>query len=83
MSSTVTTATITSVTSVTSVAIAASLALVLIVALLVFLVQREILVASSGGRLSVWRKALDVAIVPLAMGFGLIVVVRVIETLGR
>jgi hypothetical protein len=85
MSSTVTTTTvttITSVTSVTNIALVGSLSLVLIVTLFSFLLQREILVVSDSGRLAAWRRALDAAIPPLAMGFILIAIVRVIEALA-
>ena len=82
MSSTVTTTTVTTITSVTNVALVASLSLVLIVTLFIFLLQREILVVPGTGRLAAWRKALDAAIVPLVMAFGLIAIVRVIEALA-
>ena len=86
MSSTVTTTTVTTITSVTSVAgaaLMASLALGLVLALLFLLIQREVLISPSSQRQMVWRKALDIAIAPLVIGFMVIALVRVGEILLR
>lgn len=84
MSSTVTTTTVTTVTSATTtvaLAISLGLGLVLILALLFFLIQKEILSSSANPRAAVLSRALNVAIVPLLMGFGMIAVVQIFEVL--
>jgi len=85
MVSTVTTSTVTTVTSVTStvttVTFAAGLALATILTLFALLVQKEVAMSSETPRLQALGHALDVAIVPLLMAFGLIAVVRIGQTL--
>ena len=79
MISTVTTAT---VTTITSVALAASLTLLAIVALLIFLIQKEILSASTSERAQALSRVLNVAIIPLLVSFGFIAVVKIAEVLN-
>lgn len=78
MISTVTTATVSAVTSVTT---AHFLTAISILTLLALLVQKELTTASesqAGRRLS---RALDVGIIPLVIGFALVVAVRVAQAL--
>ena len=82
-SSTVTTVTtsVTSVTSVTTVTFAASLALATILTLFALLVQKEVAMSTDVPRLKALGRALDIALVPMLMAFGMIAVVRVAQTL--
>ena len=78
MISTVTTST---VSTVTSVAIAGSLALIGICTLLTLLIQKE-LTSSSGNRFArALSRALPIGIIPLLIGFVVIVAVKVSEAL--
>ena len=77
----VSTVTTTTVSTVTTVALAASLGLVAIVTLLSLLIQKELVTAASGARAKALGRALNVDIVPLLMGFALIVVLKVVEVL--
>lgn len=94
MIATVTTSTVSTVTSATSavssattttaaIALNASLALglVLIVTLLVFLIQKEILAASTGPRVQAMSRVLDVAIAPLLLSFCLIAAFSIFQVL--
>ena len=78
MISTVTTST---VTTVTTVALSASLALLVVIGLLVFLIQKEILSASSSGRAKILSRVFNVAVVPLLLSFVFIVVMKVAQVL--
>jgi len=78
MVSTVTTTTVSTVTTVT---IAGSLALVSILTLLALLIQKELTTAGEGRLAHALGRALNIGIVPLLMGFALIVAVRVAEVL--
>jgi hypothetical protein len=78
MISTVTTST---VSTVTTVALAASLALLTVVALLILLIQKEIVTASDNSGLRAYGRVLNVAVVPLLLGFLFIAVVKVSEVL--
>ena len=80
MISTVTTTTVTTVTTAT-VAILAGLGLLAILTLLVMLIAKEISSASEEPRFRVFGQALNVAIVPLLLGFFLIAIVKVAEVL--
>lgn len=80
MISTVTTTTVTAVTTAT-VAIVAGLSLLAIVLLLAMLVSKEIVSASDRPRLQLLSKALNVAIVPLLLGFLFIAAVNIIQVL--
>ena len=77
----ISTVTTTTVTTITSIVTAGSLAVVGILMLLVLLIQKE-LASSSDSRFAVTlRRFLNVAIVPLLLGFIYIVAVKVIEAL--
>lgn len=69
-------------TTVTSFAVAASFSLLLVVALLAILISKEIIGSHSSGKGLYVSKALNVAIVPLALVFAVTVTVRLLETLG-
>jgi hypothetical protein len=77
----ISTVTTTTVTIVTTVALAASLGLVATLTLLALLVQKELVTATASARAQVWGRVLNIAIVPLLMGFVLIVGVKVVEAL--
>ena len=79
MVSTVTTAT---VSTVTTVAMAGSLGLLVVVTLLILLVQKEVIAVSEGPRAKVLVRALNIAIAPLLMVFGMTMVAKVLEVLG-
>lgn len=68
-------------TTVTSVYTAASLGLVLTVALLCLLVQKEATSASDNRWIKALNQVLTVAITPLLIGFGFLVLLRVIDML--
>ena len=77
----ISTVTTTTVTTITAIATAGSLAVVGILMLLALLIQKE-LASSSDSRFAVTlRRFLNVAIVPLLLGFIYIVAVKVIEAL--
>ena len=78
MISTVTTSTVTTGATAT---FAASLALVAIISLLIFLIQKEVLSASSNDGAKAMSRVLNIAIVPLILSFLFIVVVKVAEVL--
>lgn len=80
MISTVTTTTVTTVSTAT-VAIIAELSLVAIVVLLGLLIAKEVVSVSDRPLLKAFGQALNVAVVPLLMGFVLIAAVRVFEVL--
>ena len=79
MISTVTTST---VTTVSTVALSASLGLIAILALLIFLIQKEILSASTSRHAQTLSKVLNIAIYPLLASFAFIAFVKVTEVLG-
>ena len=83
MISTVTTSTITTVTTVTTmIGFGLALGLVAIIALVAFLCAKE-LTAAGGSRTSRFlARSLDVGIVPLAIAFSIIVVMKVVEVLA-
>lgn len=78
----ISTVTTTTVTTVTNLALAASLSLLAILALLIFLIQKEILSASTGARAQALSRVLAVAVIPLLLSFGFIVVVKMAELLN-
>lgn len=80
MISTVTTTTVTTVTTAT-VAVIAGLSLLAIVMLLGMLISKEVVSVSDRPRLQALSKALNVAIIPLLLGFVLIAVVQIINVL--
>ena len=77
----ISTVTTTTVTTITSIATAGSLAVVGIVMLLALLVQKELASASESRFSRVLVRIVNVAIVPLLLGFVYIVVMKVIEAL--
>lgn len=78
MISTVTAATVTTLSSVT---LAAALSLLSVVALLIFLIQKEILSASTSARGRTLSRVLNIAILPLLLSFVFIAAVKVAEVL--
>jgi hypothetical protein len=78
--STVTTTTVTTVTTAT-IGIIAELSLVAIVTLLGLLIAKEVVSGSDRRLAKAFGRALNVAVVPLLMGFVLIAAVRVLEVL--
>jgi hypothetical protein len=76
---------ITTITTITTAAAdptqAGVLAAVAIVTLLGLLVQREILGGSAGVRLRRLNRALNVAVLPLAIGFFTITLIRIVSSL--
>jgi len=80
MISTVTTTTVTTVTTAT-VAVLAGLGLLAILVLLGMLISKEVASAGDSPRLKTFSEALNVAIVPLLMGFLFIAVVQVVGVL--
>jgi hypothetical protein len=81
MVSTVTTTTVSTVTMVTTVTFAASLALATVLTLFALLVQKEVAMSTDAPRLKALGRALDIALVPLLMAFGMIAVVRIIQAI--
>ena len=77
----ISTVTTTTVTTITSIATAGSLAVIGILLLLVLLIQKEVVSASDSRHAQVLSRILNVTILPLLLGFGYIVVVRLIEIL--
>jgi hypothetical protein len=80
MISTVTTTTVTTVTTAT-VAVLAGLSLLAIITLLGMLLSKEVVRMSEEPRLKAFSRALNVAVVPLLMGFVLIAAVKIVEVL--
>lgn len=80
MISTVTTTTVTTVTTAT-VAVIAGLSLLAILTLLGMLISKEVVSVSEQPRLKAFSQSLNVAIVPLLMGFVLIAAVKIVEVL--
>jgi hypothetical protein len=78
MISTVTTST---VSTVTTVAFAGSLALIGICTLLGLLIQKELTTSTKGRFARALGRALPIGIIPLLIGFGVIVAVKVAEAL--
>ena len=70
------------VTLVTAVTLAASLSLLAVLALLLFLIQKEILSASTSERAQALSRVLDIAIVPLLLSFVFIAAVKVSQVLN-
>jgi hypothetical protein len=79
MISTVTTTTVSVVSTVT---LAGSLGLVSVVILLSLLIQKELISSASDARARTLGRALNIALVPLLVGFGLLVALRVAQALG-
>jgi hypothetical protein len=62
-------------------ALAASLGLIAVIALLIMLVQKELLSAADGRKARVLSALLNVAIIPLLLGFVFIVLVKIADVL--
>jgi len=60
---------------------AGSLGMVAVITLLILLIQKELITVSEGPRTKVLVRALNIAIVPLLMAFGLTMAVKVAEVL--
>ena len=80
MISTVTTTTVTTVTTAT-VAVIAGLSLLAVLTLLGVLISKEVVSSAEESRFRTLSRALNVAIVPLLLGFLLIAVVQVLQVL--
>lgn len=78
MTSTVTTTTVTTVTT----AFFASLALIVAVTLVFLLIKKELLSSATHPLAVSLRRALNVAIVPLLLAFGMIAVVSVLQVIS-
>ena len=79
MITTITTSTVSSITSVAG--LSAGLAFVAIVCLVCLLMQKETLTASTTATGRTLSRALNVAILPLLLGFGMILVTKLAEFL--
>ena len=77
----ISTVTTTTVTTITSIATAGSLAVVGVLMLLALLAQKELASASDSRYARTLSRIVNVAIVPLLLGFAYIVAVKVIEAL--
>jgi hypothetical protein len=78
----VSTVTTTTVSAFTTVVMAGSLGLVAVVVLLILLVQKELIAVNEGPRARVLVCALNIAIAPLLMPFGMSMVVKDLQMLG-
>ncbi|MBN1936523.1 MAG: hypothetical protein JW934_17810 [Anaerolineae bacterium] len=77
----ISTVTTTTVSTVTTLVLAGSLSLIAILTLLAFLIQKELVTTQENRRALALSRVLNVGIVPLLIGFALIVAVRVAEVL--
>ena len=83
MITTVTTSTTSTVSTVAStVGISAGLAFIAVICLVAVLMQKESLSAATGTMARALSRALNVAIVPLVLGFLIILVAKAIEVFG-
>ena len=78
MISTITTST---VSAVTSGALAGSLVMIGVLVLLSLLIQKELVTTGTGNRAQRISRALNIAIVPLLIVFGMVVVNKIMEVL--
>jgi hypothetical protein len=83
MTSTVTEVTRAFITSTMYSTLSPTLGIIAIVLLVVLLIERELLRASGGPRSSLWLQTLNIAIVPLLLTFGLVVIARLIDIMSR
>ena len=79
MTSTVTVVTRMLILSSTYESLSTSLGAIVILLLIVLLVQKELLRARSGSHVRKWMRALNIAIAPLLLTFGIIVIMRLIN----
>ncbi|MBN1933719.1 MAG: hypothetical protein JW934_03590 [Anaerolineae bacterium] len=77
----ISTVTTTTVSTVTTIALAGSFSLIAILTLLAFLIQKELVTTQSSRRALMLGRVLNIGIVPLLMGFALIVAVQVAQVL--
>ena len=77
----ISTVTTTTVSTVTTTILTGSLTLIAILTLLVLLIQKELVTTSESRTAVIVGRVLNVGIIPLLMGFGMIVVVKVLEAL--
>jgi uncharacterized membrane protein len=77
----ISTVTTTTVTTISSAALAASLGLMAVIALIILLIQKEFLSAAKKPRARALSIALNIAIIPLLLGFAFIVIVKVVAIL--
>lgn len=63
--------------------LSATFGAIAIALLLLLLLQKEALRTFAGPRAQAWMRALNIAVVPLLMSFGLIIVVRFVTLLVR
>lgn len=82
MTSTITHVTIRVITASSFETITTTFGLVVIVLLFVLLIEKEIIRSFNGRRVQTWLHALDIAIVPLALAFGLIIALRLVALSG-
>ena len=80
MISTVTTTTVTTVTTVTA-AVLGGLSLLTVVMLLGMFISKEVVSSSEESRWRSFSKALNLALIPLLLGFLLIAAVKILEVL--
>jgi len=83
MDATVTQATLTIIHSQTYEMLSTSVGLVAILLLVVFLIEKEIGRAWAGTRRRVWLQTLDIAIVPLLLACGVIIVLRFLDLFNK
>jgi hypothetical protein len=77
----VSTVTTTTVSTIATAAMVGSLGLIAVITLLALLIQKELIGASEGPRSKMLVRALNIAIVPLLMGFAVTMAVKVAEAL--
>ncbi len=75
----VSTITISTVSTVTTASMVGPIGLIIVLVLLAMLLQKELAVSSSGGTIQRLGRALNVGIIPLAIAFLMIVVVKTVE----
>ena len=78
----ISTVTLTTVTVVAASSVAASIGVFITLLLVGFLVSKELLGASSGGRQKLLSRFLPISIIPLLIGFAVIVALKVAEILA-
>jgi hypothetical protein len=61
--------------------LSATVGIIIILLLLLLMFQKELIRVSGGRRARLWMRALDLAIVPLLLTFGLIIVRRFLDLL--
>ena len=82
MTSTVTQVTINSITANSFETLSTTFGVVVIVLLCVLLIEKELIRSLNGPRTRTWIQALNIAIFPLSLTFGLIIALRLAALLG-